>query len=63
MIDCKVYSISQWDWKGGGLHNRFVWDFDRKSFYTEAGGTVYDYNDLLANYKVRLIPRLTFIME
>lgn len=62
MIDCKVYSISQWDWYGGGLHNRFVWDFDRKSFYTDDSGT-HEYTDLLASYKVRLKPKLIFIME
>lgn len=62
MIDCKVYSISQWDWFNSVLNRRFVWGFDDKCFYTD-GGTVYDYKDLLTKYRLKLRPRLTFIME
>ena len=64
MIDCKVYSISQWDWFNSVLNRRFVWGFDDKCFYTDPADRVPLTRDsLLREYRARLRPRLTFIME
>ena len=63
MIDCKEYSISQWVWESSNLNHRFAWGFDDKCFYTDLDRVPLTRDSLLREYRARLRPRLTFIME